>query len=123
MISVGTDIVECATIEKLIKEHGDKFINRVFSPLEVEYCESKVNRLQCYSARYASKEATMKALGIGWNEGIQWNQIAIEKLDSGKPILVLTGEALKQFEKAGFTNSSVSLSHTPLLAISNVILF
>jgi holo-[acyl-carrier protein] synthase len=134
IISVGIDLVEIKDIIKSIQK-CKRFINRVFTQREIEYCESKKNVYPHYSVRYAAKEALMKALGTGWDNGVQWKQIeTIINVDqrqrsfrkptnySGKPEIELTGEALKRIKELGVGNIVVSLTHTQSFAMACVIL-
>jgi holo-[acyl-carrier protein] synthase len=121
-ISTGIDIVEIEEIEKLIAKHGSTFLNKVFTPFEIAYCEGKTNRYQHYAARFAAKEATMKALGQSWLQGVQWKHIEARNDDTGRPQLILIKTSLKIFQEAGFKKSALSISHSARYSVSSVIL-
>ena len=70
IVGIGTDIVECLRIAQMIERHGDLFINRVYTPLEIGYCQSRKASTQHYAGRWAAKEAILKAIGTGWRRGI-----------------------------------------------------
>ncbi|MCJ7682423.1 MAG: holo-ACP synthase, partial [Candidatus Aminicenantes bacterium] len=89
---VGIDMIETARVEKQLLRN-ERFRDRVFSPFEIEYCESKKNKAQNYAARFAAKEAFMKALGLGWRKGLSFKDIEIRNDDLGKPSIVLYGMA------------------------------
>jgi holo-[acyl-carrier protein] synthase len=118
---LGTDIIEVERVaEKIDKDSG--FREMVFSPKEIEYCESKANKFEHYAARFAAKEAFLKALGTGWLSGIAFNEIEITHEENGKPRLGLLGQTAKTVDKAGIGSISVSLSHLRLMASAVVII-
>lgn len=100
-----------------------RFTERVFTRAEREYCDSRgVVAAQHYAARFAAKEATLKALQTGWRGGISWQDVEVSARDSGAPYLILTGEVLAVYEKFGASAAHLSLSHTSEHAIAQVIL-
>ncbi|CAM3068904.1 holo-ACP synthase [Streptobacillus ratti] len=111
MFKIGVDIVEVKRIEKAIIK-SEHFLKTVFSEKEIEYCEKKINKYESYSARFAVKEAYLKAIGTGITD-ISLNNIEIINSESGKPFLYVNGELI---------DGDVSLSHTETLAIANVVL-
>ena len=116
---VGTDIIEVARIEKLIKEKGDKFLNKIYTNNEISYCESKgLNKYQHYAGRFAAKEAVMKSLGKGWRE-LKWKEIEIT--GGGKPTVNLYGNASELAEINKIGTIHVSLSHENETAIAFVV--
>ncbi len=118
---LGTDIVEVHRIaEKIAKESG--FRELVFSPNEIAYCESKTRKFEHYAARFAAKEAFLKALGTGWKNGTSFNEIEIINDESGKPKLVLYGETEKTLSHIDIRKISVSLSHIQEMASATVII-
>lgn len=121
IIGVGTDIIEVDRIERLISKQK-KFKERIFTPGEIEYCEHKINKAQNYAARFAVKEALLKAMGTGWREGVAFKEIEIVNNERGKPELILSGTAKMITEKMGVMNIQVSISHLKDLAIGIVIL-
>ncbi len=121
IIGVGTDIIEVDRIERLLSKQK-KFKERIFTPGEIEYCEHKINKAQNYAARFAVKEALLKAIGTGWREGVAFKEIEIVNNEKGKPGLILSGTAKTITEKMGVMNIQVSISHLKDLAIGIVIL-
>lgn len=118
-IECGVDLVEISRIERAVARLGARFLNRVFTEEERLYCRGRGPQL---AARFAAKEAVGKVLGTGlWNEGVAWQHIAVINDPSGKPRLVLTGEAASRAEQAGLRQWSVSLSHSRGDAIAFVI--
>jgi holo-[acyl-carrier protein] synthase len=94
----------------------------VFSEGEIAYCDSKANRLERYAARFAAKEAGMKALGTGWNHGVRWRDVEVCRQPGGRPTLAFHGKAAEFAAKLGTKNVALSLSHTAEQAIAQVIL-
>jgi len=121
IIGVGTDIIEVKRIERLLSKQ-ERFKKRIFTQGEIEYCDQKKNNVQNYAARFAVKEALLKAIGTGWREGITFKEIEVTNNEKGKPELVLSGTVKKIMEEMGVTNIQVSISHLKDLAIGMVIL-
>src|SRR5205809_1492537 len=84
IVGTGVDITETARIEQALERHGDRFSRRIFTPLEIEYCERFKNKAERYAARFAAKEAAFKALGTGWRNGVRWLDVEVRNLPSGK---------------------------------------
>jgi holo-[acyl-carrier protein] synthase len=77
IVGTGIDIAEVPRIEASIQRFGDRFLRRIFTEAEIRYCESKANRVERYAARFAAKEAAMKAIGTGWNHGVTWRDVEV----------------------------------------------
>lgn len=114
---VGIDLVEVSRIEGLFCQH-ESFLNRIYTPREVEYCLSKRNKYQHLAARFATKEAVVKALG----RGMKWKDIELLNDPSGRPYLTLYGRAKELAEKRGISRWDVSVSHTKDYAVAQVFL-
>jgi holo-[acyl-carrier protein] synthase len=122
IVSIGIDIIEVSRVREVL-ERTPRFAERVFTNAERKYCESRgVVAAQHYAARFAAKEATLKALKTGWRGGITWHDVEVVALDSGEPILVLRGLAKELMEKSGVTKAHLSISHTTEHAIAEVVL-
>src|SRR5581483_12435640 len=93
IVGTGIDIAEVPRIAESIKRFGDRFIHRVFTEGEIRYCDAKANRFERYAARFAAKEAAMKALGTGWNDGVRWRDIEVVRKPGGRPTIVFGGVA------------------------------
>jgi len=118
---IGTDLIEVDRVEKqLEKDQG--FKERVYTPTEIEYCETKRHRPQHYAARFAAKEAFMKALGTGWQEGVSFHEIEVITSPNGKPELKLYGKTADIAASRNITSMFVSLSHLTSFAMAIVIL-
>ena len=111
IVGIGTDIVECLRIAQMIERHGELFLTRVFTQLEIEYCSSRKAATQHYSGRWAAKEAVLKAMGTGWSNGISWRDIEVRNDESGKPAIALGGGARETCEKMGIHEMLISISH------------
>jgi len=121
IVGLGLDIAEIDRIEAAIVRYGESFLNRLFTPGEMAYCERYKNRYERYAARFAAKEAAMKALGTGWRHGIRWRDIEVIREASGKPTLLLTGVAREFADRMGVHNISLSITHSGNLALAQVI--
>ncbi len=122
ILGTGLDLAEVDRIRQAIERHGRRFLERVFTPAEIAYVERKANRLQRYAARFAAKEAGMKAIGTGWRAGVRWQDFEVANLPSGKPTLRLHGQAARVAQGLGMKSISLSLTHTASVGMALVIL-
>ncbi|MFY9310111.1 MAG: holo-ACP synthase [Bacteroidia bacterium] len=120
ILGLGTDIAEVARIAKSVEDI--RFKERVFSPAEIAYCESRAHKNESFAARFAAKEAFFKALGTGWRGGLAFNEVEIQNDDLGKPTLHLTGTTAEILIEKKIKSIHVSLSHTKETAIATVII-
>jgi len=111
IIGIGTDITECLRIARMIERHGELFINRVYTPDEITYCQSRRQATQHFTGRWAAKEAILKALGTGWRRGISWRDMEIRNEPSGRPVVAVRGGVKELVEQLGITKLLVSISH------------
>ena len=122
ILSIGVDIIEVYRIRESIAR-TPRFVERVYTTAEREYCESKgVAAAQSYAARFAAKEAFLKALKTGWRGKITWRDIEVVSDADGVPDLVITGEAAVILKDRGADRVHISLSHTIDHAVAQVIL-
>ena len=122
IIGLGMDIVSVERIEAMLSEHGERSKERIFSEEERAYCEALPHAALHYAARFAAKEAFVKALGTGFDQGIQWRDVAVSNAPGGKPCLIITGKALEVMQALGATQVHVSLTHDPIHAAAVVVL-
>ena len=122
IVGTGLDLCEVPRLRDAIARHGARFLNRVFTEREIAYAERKANRYERYAARFAAKEAGMKALGTGWRGGLGWRDLEVANLRTGRPSLVFHGKAAEIAEALGVRNISLSLTHTAEQAMAMVIL-
>ena len=121
IVGMGVDIAEIDRIQAAIKRNGRRCVERIFTPLEIEYCERHRNPFERYAGRFAAKEAAMKALGTGWARGVRWVDIEVTNLPGGKPTLRLSGVAGKFAARIGVKNISLSITHSGNIAFAQVI--
>jgi holo-[acyl-carrier protein] synthase len=122
ILGVGTDLAEVERIGRSVERFGDRFLVRVFTPRERAYAMAKANWPQRLAARFAAKEAGMKAIGTGWNCGVSWQHLEVVNEPSGRPTLHLYAAALKRADELGVKRVSISLTHTKDAAFAVVIL-
>ena len=122
IVGTGVDLAEVPRIRASIERFGARFIERIYTPAEIAYVERKANRYERYAARFAAKEAGMKAIGTGWRHGVRWQDFEVANLPSGKPTLRLHGVAARVADRLGVRNVSLSLTHTAELGMAHVIL-
>jgi holo-[acyl-carrier protein] synthase len=122
ILGTGVDIVETARIRRAIERHGRRFLERVYTAGEIAYAQRKANAAERYAARFAAKEAGMKAIGTGWRRGVRWRDFEVANLGSGKPELKLHGRAAEIARSLGVRRAALSITHTKESAIAFVIL-
>jgi holo-[acyl-carrier protein] synthase len=122
IVGTGIDIAEVPRMAQAIERFGQRFLTRVFTEGEIRYCDSKANRIERYAARFAAKEAGMKALGTGWSHGVRWRDIEVLRQPGGRPTLVFHGRAGEFASRLGVGNIALSLTHTADEAMAQVIL-
>ena len=119
---IGIDVVQNDRIRGSLERFGDRFLNRIYTEGEIEYCRKTGQPAIHYAARFAAKEAAFKALGTGWAAGVKWKDVEVVRLASGKPELHLYGDALVHATSAGAKRFYVSLTHDQLVSCAVVIL-
>jgi holo-[acyl-carrier protein] synthase len=122
IVGTGVDLAETPRIQEAIERFGARFLERIYTSAEIAYVERKANRYERYAARFAAKEAGMKAIGTGWRLGVRWKDFEVSNLPSGKPTLRLYGVAARVAEGLGVRNIALSLTHTKELGMAHVIL-
>jgi holo-[acyl-carrier protein] synthase len=122
ILGIGTDLAEVNRISHSVARFGERFLSRVYTPAERAYALSKANSSERLAARFAAKEAGMKAIGTGWRGGVTWQDFEVINEPSGRPTLRLRGIAEKVAKELGVNRVSVSLTHTAELAFAVVIL-
>src|SRR6204780_3424161 len=109
IVGTGVDLAEVPRIRAAIERHGRRFIDRIYTSAEIAYVERKANRYERYAARFAAKEAGMKAIGTGWKRGVRWQDFEVSNLPSGRPTLLLHGVAAKVAAELGVRNVVLSV--------------
>lgn len=122
ILGMGTDLAEVDRIRHSIAQFGDRFLNRIYTEGERAYASGKANAAERFAARFAAKEAGMKAIGTGWRRGVTWRDFEVSNERSGKPSLKLSGVAREIAGQLGVSSISISLTHTKEMAFAVVIL-
>lgn len=126
IIKTGIDIIEVKRIKESIELYGEKFLERIYTKNEIEYCEKKnVKKYESYAARFAAKEATLKAISEMINNkfDISWTEIEIINSENGKPRVELSESLIEKFNIKSEINIEISLSHIEETAIASVVLY
>ena len=122
IVGHGIDIVDTARIARMLAEHGERFLDRCFTPAEQTHCgQSEKRHVERLAGRFAVKEAILKVLGTGWRGGIQWTDMSVLPDPLGRPVLTLTGEAAVIAGRLGITHWHVSISHIETHAVGSAI--
>src|SRR6202167_2478025 len=121
-LGLGSDLIEIARIEKSIQRFGTRFLERVFTPAEIAYCQTKRHAAESFAARFAAKEAGAKALGTGISYGVSWLEFEVVREPSGRASLQFHGRAAQIAKRLGFSTVALSLTHTAELASASVVL-
>ena len=122
IVGTGVDLAEVDRIRESVERFGQRFLNRIYTERELAYVQRKANKFERYAARFAAKEAGMKAIGTGWRHGVRWQDFEVVNLPSGRPTLLLHGVAAEFAKRMGVTNIQLSLTHTAQLGLAYVIL-
>lgn len=122
IVGVGIDLVEVARFERMLTRHGDRALLRLFTAVEAETCAERMDRADCLAARFAAKEAALKALGSGKRPGLRWVDFEVSRASNGKPGLEFRSGARKLADELGVDRAWVSLSHEAGYACAVVVL-
>jgi holo-[acyl-carrier protein] synthase len=120
ILGVGIDLVEVSRIERALLK-GDRFMRRLYTAGEIAYCQRHKEPGRHFAARFAAKEAGMKALGTGWSNGVAWKDFEVRLDPRGRPLLSITGRAFELAKAMGATHSVVSLAHDGGMATAVVV--
>jgi holo-[acyl-carrier protein] synthase len=121
IVGIGLDVTELRRIDDALRRHGDRFMRRVFTDGEIEYCTRRRFSAPHFAARFAAKEAAMKALGTGHSRGVLWRDVEVIR-HGGPPQLRLHGGAARQATVLGVTRALLTLTHSEDLAVAQVML-
>ena len=120
-VAHGVDLVDCRRLAEAIDRHGRRFLERVYTPHELAYCQGKKRELEHLAGRFAAKEAVLKVLGTGWREGIAWTDVEVRNDPAGRPEIVLHGRCAEIAGQQGLARILVSISHIATHAIASAI--
>ncbi len=121
IIAHGIDLVDFPRIEDMVKRHGQKFLDRVFTANEQRYAESNKNKMEKLAGRFAVKEAVLKLIGTGWRGKIAWTDIEVINNKLGVPEVSVSGEVKRIAEELGINQITVSITHTANFAIASAV--
>jgi len=121
IVAHGIDLVDCPRIEEMVKRHGGRFIERVFTAAEQAYAEANKDKIEKLAGRFAAKEAVLKLIGTGWRGKIAWTDIEVVNNAAGQPEVTLSGEVKKLAEGLGIEHVSVSITHTANFVIASAV--
>jgi holo-[acyl-carrier protein] synthase len=121
IIAHGIDLVDFPRLEEMIERHGDRIIDRLFTPAEQAYARGNRNTIEKYAGRFAAKEAIMKLIGTGWRGKIAWTDIEVTNNPAGQPEVTLTGEVRKIAQGLRIDHISISITHTANFAIASAV--
>ena len=122
ILGVGTDLIEIERVRRSVERYGERFLERVYTPFEIAYCQRKVHgAAESFAARFAAKEAGAKALGTGISRGVRWTEIEVRNERGGKPVIVWSGRALERARAMGIAGTHLSLTHSREIAMAVVI--
>ena len=119
---IGVDLVHIGRMEKVVERWGKRFITRVFTTEEIEFCNERAFPPASFAMRFAAKEAALKALGTGWQEGIRWKDVEVVPGDLGKPLLNFHGRAEEIFQASGAKEAHVTITHASEYAMAAVVI-
>lgn len=117
MRGLGVDLIEIDRVERVVRQYGERFLSRIFTPAEIAYCQSKANPFPHYAARFAAKEAFSKAWGSGIGEDLTWHDIEVTREFSGKPSIQLSKRINTHYPDL---KVQISISHTHQFAVAVV---
>lgn len=121
IIGHGIDLVECERIQQLAERYGDRFLTRIFTPTELDYCMGRVRKWEHLAGRFAVKEAILKAIGTGWRGKIAWTDMAVSNDPAGRPSIKLNGHTREVAEQRGISEIQISITHTKDHAIASAL--
>ena len=111
ILGIGTDIVECPRIGRMIEQHGELFLRRVFTDREIQYCQARKHAIEHFSGRWAAKEAILRAIGTGSSRGISWTDLEVRNRPDGRPEVRVRGGARDAALARGIGDILISISH------------
>jgi len=111
IVGIGTDIVECLRIGRMIERHGEVFLTRVYTEREIRYCQERKHAIEHFAGRWAAKEAILKCLGSGWRRGLCWTDMEVRNDPAGKPCVLMCGAAKDLAQNLRIADILLSISH------------
>lgn len=121
IVGIGTDIVECLRIGRMIEEHGELFLTRVFTEREIRYCRDRKHATEHFAGRWAAKEAILKCLGTGWGKGMSWTEMEVRNDTEGAPHVHMCGAVKDRAQELTIGNIFLTISHCRAYATATAI--
>ena len=121
VIGIGTEIVECLRIGRMIEQHGEQFLARVFTPQEIRFCQGRRRAMEHFAARWAAKQAVLKALGTPWRRGMEWTDLGVVEAPGQAPEVELRGAVLEAAQRAKAGRLLLSMARCRAYATATVI--
>jgi holo-[acyl-carrier protein] synthase len=111
IVGIGTDIVECLRVGRMIERHGELFLRRVYTEREIRYCQGRKHATEHFAGRWAAKEAILKCLGTGWAKGLCWTDLEVRNDMAGQPHVLVCGAAKERAQSLHISEILISISH------------
>jgi holo-[acyl-carrier protein] synthase len=111
IVGIGTDIVECLRIGRMVEQYGELFLERVFTEREIRYCQTRKRSIEHFAGRWAAKEAIFKCLGTGWSRGMAWTEVEVRNEPDGRPRVHMCGAAKDIAQGLRVSDILLSISH------------
>ena len=121
LLAHGIDMVECARLDEMIRRHGRRFLERVFTETELSYCLGRKREVEHLAGRFAAKEAVLKVLGTGWRKGINWTDIEVVNEPSGQPKVRLSGRCREVADQMQIAEILISITHISTHAVASAV--
>ncbi len=121
IVGIGTDIVECLRVGRMIEEHGELFLLRVYTEREIRYCQSRRRATEQFAAHWAAKEAILKCLGLAWRRGLSWTDMEVRVEAGNRPKVMLCGAAKDIAQSQRISDILLSLSHCRAYAVAHAL--
>jgi holo-[acyl-carrier protein] synthase len=121
ILGIGTDIVECPRIGKMIEQHGELFLRRIYTEREIRYCQARKHAIEHFAGRWAAKEAILKAMGTGRSRGIAWTHVEVRNGSDGRPQVMVCGAAREVARERQIGEILVSISHCRTYATAHAL--
>ena len=123
IVGIGNNIIECPRIGKMVENHGELFLRRVYTEREIRYCQSRKHAIEHFAGLWAAKEAILKALGSGWSDGVSWTDIEVRQGQKSPPRVLVAGEAKSTAIRRGIGEILVTISHCRTYATAYAMAF
>jgi holo-[acyl-carrier protein] synthase len=121
IVGIGTEIVECVRVGRMIEEHGELFLRRVYTEREIRYCQTRQRATEHFAAHWAAKEAILKCLGLPWRRGLAWTDVEVRWESAQRPTVMLCGAAKDIAGSRGVRDVLLSLSHCRAYAVAHAL--